>query len=96
MGAGGVALLGMELGLTYSGANQDVVYGTSLAMAVVWAGIGATVAIIYCRWALQRENAWFASQTATSTADVESVKASSLSNKQSGSTSQIPILVQDG
>lgn len=59
MGGGGIALLAMELGLTYSGSSQNVIYGTSMAIAVIWAAIGASVAIIYCRWALRKERAWF-------------------------------------
>lgn len=62
LGSGGLALLGMELGLTFSGANMDIVYGTSLAIAVVWAGVGAIVGITYCRYALHKEKAWFAAQ----------------------------------
>lgn len=94
MGAGAIALLAMELGLTYSGASQDVVYGASMAIAVVWAGVGACVAITYCNWALRREKAWFAAQALQGADETDSVKTTSV-NRSVGSTSQVPVLVQD-
>lgn len=55
MGFGGMALLPMVAGLTYSDLRHDIVFGVSLAMAVVWAGVGAIVGTVYCRWAFARE-----------------------------------------
>lgn len=59
LGFGGMALVGIECGLVFSGASDDVVYGTTFAVAVVWAGIGAVVGITYSKWALRREARWW-------------------------------------
>lgn len=59
MGFGGMGLLAMECGLVFSGASDDVVYGTTFAIAVIWAGVGAFVGITYTRWAMRREARWW-------------------------------------
>lgn len=59
LGFGAIALLGIEIGVTFSGANEDVIYRPSMAIAVTWAGVGATVTICYARWALSREHRWW-------------------------------------